>query len=121
MKKNLPIFLVIFGALLFLGASVMPWSGKYLPSQQAYVDRSGYEILFGQIAMGFATLSIPLAFYKRKLVTLTGLVVVALSAAFYIKSPVEGVEGWGPLLGLHIAVFAGGLITIGGIMPRRKH
>lgn len=120
MKKNLPLILIILGVILFLGAAFLPWSGKFLKLGDRFVDRAGYAILFGQIAMGVAALSVPLAFYRRNLVALTGLIVIGLSAVTYVKPPEEGLEGWGPLYGLHVAMVAGGLIFIGGILPKRK-
>lgn len=120
MKKYLPIVLIIVGVAIFLGASFMPWTGKYLKWGDKFIDWSGYEIIFGQIAMGVAVFSVPLAYFRRRWVALSGLVVVLLSAVYYFKGPVEQIPDCGPLLGLHIAVAAAGLIFVGGIMAKPK-
>lgn len=117
MKKYLPIAIVILGVAAYAFACTQPWSGKFFKLGGQFLSKTGMDILWGNIALVVAALSIPLAFYRRKWVSLTGLIVVALTAVTYVMPPVEG---FAPMTGLHIAVAAAGLIFVGGIMSHPK-
>jgi hypothetical protein len=117
MKKYLPIAIIILGVAAFAFACTQPWSGKYFKLGGQFLSKTGMEILYGNIALAIAGLSIPLGFYRRKWVALTGLIVVGLTAVSYVIPPVEG---FSPMTGLHIAVAAAGLIFVGGIMAKPK-